>query len=132
MPLPIGMVWRESHATGALAASMVASVPAWLAAVALVAAIHGAPTVSRAIAWLAVSILAGGAWGLAVAFTAHHLSPSAGAVWASLYSLALWIVVRVAGVRDPGPLAHVVWGAALGPWFHLVRLGERRRHLKDH
>src|SRR5262245_22316406 len=79
-------------------------------------------------------------FGVLVAFTAHHLTPSAGAVWGALYGLLVWLVWFVlflpfvlpdlAGRTRLGLLWHLAYGATLGALCHALRPGERRRHLQ--
>ncbi len=131
MPLPpVRVLWRESHATSALLAALAAAVPAWLAALAVIAATERAPDWPYALRLLAGSLVASAIWGVLVAFTAHHLAPFAGAIWGALYAILVWLVARLVP-HAPAFFPCVVWGAVLGPWFHLARLRERARHLAD-
>lgn len=148
---PFRALWRESHAKSAILAALAASVPAAVAAVATM--ILGDELLGRSP--LTVLSAAGGplrilvasaafaaVWGILVAFTAHHLAPLAGALWGSLYGVAVWLVgflllspwvaPQLSAVTPLrlGLLLHLAWGATLGALFHVVRVTERRRHLR--
>lgn len=77
-------------------------------------------------------------FGVLVAFTAHHLGPTAGAIVGAFYGVGVWLFWFVlllplfertlaAQVRL-GLLWHMAWGATLGFVFHFARVSERRRH----
>ncbi len=153
----IRTLWRESHASSALFAGIIASIPAALVSAALFFAadlLHTRPlgstllrvgAVAHAGTWataltvhVAVSALFGAVFGLLVAFTAHHIAPLAGAAWGAFYGLLVWLVCFVlilpwvesdlAVQTRTGLLWHLVYGATLGFCFHYARAGERRRH----
>jgi hypothetical protein len=139
---PLRVLWREAHATGALAAGLVSSLPA-SAAAALVFAVHDAIYHSTTLRYLGAGELALGAiwgaiFGVLVAFTAHHLPPLAGTFWGALYGLTVWLVwfvlilplmqPELAGHTRLGLAAHLAFGAVLGATFHVVRVSERRKH----
>jgi len=153
----IRTLWRESHASSALVAGIVASIPAAIVSAALFFAadlLHHRPigttllavgAVANARTWVAAigvhvfaSALFGATFGLLVAFTAHHIAPLAGAAWGAFYGLLVWLVWFVmilpwieqdlATQMRTGLVWHLVYGAVLGFCFHYARAGERRRH----
>jgi hypothetical protein len=138
------VLWHQSHATSALWAGLVAAVPAGVhAAVVLVLAdlVVGRPpaTTLLALGPLAHALLClfwGAVWGLVVAFTAHHLSAGAGALWGGVYGLGIWLVQDRLVFTWLGPpeglLAHLVYGVTLGSLFHYARArSEHRRHRRE-
>lgn len=154
---PLRVLWRESHASSALLAGILASIPASLVSAAFFFAadlLHGRPlggtlltvgAVGGARSWaaalgvhLAVSAFFGAIFGVLVAFTAHHIAPVAGAAWGAFYGLLVWLVWFIMILpwieRDlaiqtrTGLLWHLAYGATLGLCFHHARVGERRRH----
>lgn len=145
---PLRVLWRESHATSAVLAALVASVPAALVAALVMAAgdLLAGRSATAILGELGFARLFLGSaafaaiWGVLVAFTAHHLASAAGALWGSLYGVAVWIVAFLLFLPfiDPaltaatparvGILFHIAWGATLGALFHAVRLRERERH----
>jgi hypothetical protein len=150
-------LWRESHASSAIRAAFLASIPAALASAAVLALLDvvagdpadaslreigaalGRPTwPTSLLVHFATSAFFALVWGILVAFTAHHLAPLAGAFWGALYGVLVWMVWFVlvlpwfqpalAARTRAGLLWHVAWGVTLGACFHLARRGERRRH----
>lgn len=157
------ILWRESHASSAASAGALAGLPASLVAALVLVLTDGAtgkaPTATLAAigaTWpggsgagpvlvalalhVAIGVLVGAAFGILVAFTAHHIPPLTGLAWGSLFGLAVWFVgfhvalpwaVPAVVTEVPARVAilwHVVYGATLGGTFHFMRPRERERH----
>jgi hypothetical protein len=142
--IPLRVLWRESHATSALVAGLLAAIPASLFAAIVIylrdRLVSGPPAVELVPpgAYLAWCVGIGGLFGVTVAFTAHHVAPPAGAFWGVLYGVLVWLVgfvLVMPWIRPElavhtrlGLLWHIAYGASVGAFFPLCRFGERKRH----
>jgi hypothetical protein len=152
---PLHVLWRESHASSAVLASLAASVPAAIVSGLLLLLLDGpvflrigsivvdpAPGrdawLAAVVTHLALSALFSVVFGILVAFTAHHLTPVAGAAWGAFFGLVVWLVWFVlllpsihrelSDATRLGLLYHVVFGATMGALFHFARIHEKERH----
>ena len=153
----LATLWRASHASSAALAGLVGSVPAAVVALLVLmlgdfvagrpfgtTPLHLGEIIGHESWWgvlvvhFAMSAAAAVLFGVLIAFTAHHVGPTAGAVCGAFYGVAVWLIwfVLVLPLFDRflaaqirlGLLWHMAWGATVGFVFHHARVSERRRH----
>ena len=137
-------MWRESHASSAVLAGLLASIPAALVSALLLTLFDVAAGVrpgstllrigllvageeSTGTLWLsaiglhlAVSAVLGLVWGGLVAFTAHHLNPAGGAIWGGFFGLVVWLVLFVLVLPWLHPTLAAATSARTGMAWHVA------------